>query len=326
MQGRIEVEDNIELGIQKKLEDYPEFVAEWYYALRARGNTVKSCREYLNKLEHFLKVMDYDLIDLDIDDITSSDLTKFFTLIQYKEDKTGNKVKTSGSYLNTMWFALNNFFEYQYELGRIEKNYMKTVKPAKNKMNISSKQKPMLTTNDFKKMLCHVPGNNHTIYSRNKAILLIFMTTGMRRDALCQINVSDINFEKHQLTVTDKGEKKHYYVMSRDVETSIKEWLTLKKTIRNSNPEALFVTYQGKRITGCAVFNMISECSKKALGAAISPHKLRSGLCSILYEETRDIEFVRRAIGHKNIATTQRYIITEGNEKETASKIMESLL
>ena len=326
MQGRIEIEDKIELGIQEKLEKYPEFVSEWYYTLRARGNTVKSCRNYINKLEHFVSTMRYDLTDFDVDDITQNDLTRYFTMIQYKDDGKGNKVKTSGSYLNSVWFALNNFFEYQHELGHIDKNYMKTVKPAKNKSNIvARKGNVLLTANDFKKMLCNIPGTTSTIVKRNKAILLIYMTTGMRRDALCQINSNDLNWETRELRIVDKGEKVHAYPLSEEVSDAIYEWLEVRDSL-NKGSDALFVTYQGHRMTGNSVSKMIEECSKKALGYSISPHKLRSGLCSILYQETKDIEFVRRTIGHSSIATTQKYIKTEGNERQIASDIMAKLI
>ena len=71
---------------------------------------------------------------------------------------------------------------------------------------------------------------------------------------------------------------------------------------------------------------MIIETTEIALGRRLSPHKLRAGLCSILYDETHDIEFVRRAIGHSNVATTSRYIHTNEDEKQKASNIMEKLL
>jgi len=322
-QGRIEIEDKIEAGIVDKLNSLPECISEWYYVMKAKGNTVKSCRDYLQKIEHFYNVM--NLFDTEVDEITINDLSKYFAIIQYKENN-GNKTKTSGSYLNSVWFALNNYFEYQVEVGRVDKNFMKLVKPAKNKGNIDGKKKPLLTANDFKKMLCHIPGDNTVLVKRNKAILLIYMNTGMRRDALCQMNINDLDFDNHLLTVSDKGEKEHVYVMNEEVETATKDWLDNRKYIRNSVPNALFVTYQGKRMTGNSVYNMITECSEKALGKAISPHKLRSGLCSILYEQTHDIEFVRKAIGHKGIATTQRYIVTDGNERKEVADIMSKLL
>lgn len=326
MQGRIEIEDKIELGIQEKLEKYPPFVSEWYYALRAKGDTVKTCRNYINNLEHFITAMEYDLLDFEIEDITQNDLIKYFIMIQYKDDGHGNKVKTTGSYLNSVWFALNNFFEYQYEIGRIKKNYMKIVKPAKSKNNIKrQKETPMLTSNDFNKMLCKIPGTTPTIIKRNKAILLIFMTTGMRRDALCQINVSDLNLETNEIIIVDKEEKTHIYPLTEKVMLAIQDWINVRETI-NKGSDALFVTYQGQRMTGNSIYKMIKQCSQKALGYAICPHKFRSGLCSILYQETNNIEFVRRTIGHSSVATTQKYIKTDNTERQIASDIMAKLI
>ena len=74
------------------------------------------------------------------------------------------------------------------------------------------------------------------------------------------------------------------------------------------------------------VANVVRKYSKIGLGYEISPHKLRSGYCSILYNKTGDIEFVRRAVGHSRVDTTQRYIVTKGSEKEKAAEIMEGLL
>lgn len=325
MQGRIEIEDKIEQNIKLKLLNDPECVKEWYYALRARGITVKTCNDYLNKINHFITISGYDSAAFTPNAVQISDLSKYFITIQYKDDSKGNKIKTSDSYKNSVWFALNNFFEYHCEVGNIKKNHMRVVKPNKS-FNSTPAKKVFLNANDFKKMLCHIPGENSSIIKRNKAILLLYMTTGMRRDALCQANISDINFYTNEIVIMDKGEKIHIYSLNEETITAINEWLAYRNSIRHNPTDALFITYQGKRITGASVYNMITQCSLEALGKAISPHKLRAGLCSILYDETRDIEFVRRAIGHSNISTTQRYIITDGNEKKEASKIMSRLL
>ena len=322
MQGRIEVEDKIERGVLDKLNNDPRCVQDWYYSLRAKGTTVKSCRDYLNKVEHFLE----QIKETEPKNITVSDLSRYFADIQYKLDRNGLKTKTSPAYRKSVWFALNNFFEYQLETGAISKNYMNTVKPTHGN-NETIKRKPMLTDEDFKDMLSNIPGELGTpIYKRNKAILLLYMTTGMRRDALCQINISDFNFKEKTLNVIDKGEKLHTYRINDNTMKSIYEWLNTRNSVANHPTEAMFLSYQGNRITGNAIYNMVTECSRKTFGKVISPHKLRSGLCSILYKQTGDIEFVRRAIGHSTVTTTQRYIITDGNERMVASQIMENLL
>lgn len=322
MQGRIEVEDKIEHSVLNKLNNDPKCVQDWYYSLRAKGTTIKSCRDYLYKVEHFLEYIK----ETEPNNITVVDLSKYFSEIQYKIDHNGNRTKTSPAYRKSVWFALNNFFEYQLEIGAISKNYMNTVRPMHGN-NETAKRKPMLTDKDFKQMLLHIPGDEDTpIYKRNKAILLLYMTTGMRRDALCQINITDLNFQEKTLSVIDKGEKLHTYKINDHTMKSINEWLELRSTIINRPTEAMFVSYQGKRMSGNAIYNMVTECSRKTFGKAISPHKLRSGLCSILYNKTGDIEFVRRAIGHSVVTTTQRYIVTDGNERMVASQIMEELL
>ena len=324
MQGRIEVEEKIANSINIKLKSMPSCASEWYFALRSRGTTMKSCRNYIYILDNFFETMGYNG-KLNVSDIKTSDLTEYFTIIQHKTDKKGNKIRTSDAYRNMVWFALNNFFEYQYETGNIDKNNMKIVKPLKN-VRETNENKPMLTIEDFKKMLQNIPSTNPIIKKRNKAILLLYMTTGMRRDALCQINISDINFKKNEVTIIDKGEKKHTYSLTKDAMTALSEWLLLRNNIPHGNTNAAFLTYQGNRITGNSVYDMITDCSKAAFGKTISPHKLRSGLCSILYEQTHDIEFVRRAIGHSKVTTTQKYIVTEGNEKAVASQIIGGLL
>ena len=100
-----------------------------------------------------------------------------------------------------------------------------------------------------------------------------------------------------------------------------------RKWFRNANEtSALFISNVGNRISEAELERMIKDRSKKALGKSFSPHKLRAGFVTIMYEHTHDIEKVRRMVGHSNATTTQRYIVTENQEKEEAASIMENLL
>lgn len=327
LQGRLETENQIEDGVLKKLSEMPIYVQSWYYSLRAQDVSIKSCRDYLNKINHFLLYLNEDISKVELKEMTDFELSRYFISIQTKKDKNDKLIKTSDSYRNTVWFALNNFFEYQLKVGNIKKNYMPLVKPKKNKSKSKSKSnKAYLSSNDFKKMLCFIPGESEIIKKRNKAILLLYMTTGMRRDALRQINISDIESGNH-LVVIDKGEKTQIYDLNKETINAINDWLVVRSELLHNNiNDALFLTYQGKRISGNAIYNMVTETTETALGKKLSPHKLRGGLCSILYEQTHDLEFVRKAIGHENISTTEIYIKTKDDERHIASQIMENLL
>ena len=106
-------------------------------------------------------------------------------------------------------------------------------------------------------------------------------------------------------------------------------WLYDRQEFLNrvkQNTDALFITATGSRISGNAIYYLIDKYSSEALGYHISPHKLRAGYCSIMYEKTHDIEFVRRAVGHSDVSTTQRYIVTPNKERKEATHIMNQLI
>ena len=95
-----------------------------------------------------------------------------------------------------------------------------------------------------------------------------------------------------------------------------------KEKLSNHHTDALFISNQRKRIGINAVVSIVKKYSLEGLGYEITPHKLRAAFCTILYEKTGDIEFVRRAVGHSCIETTQRYIVDDDSAKDEAASIM----
>ena len=192
----------------------------------------------------------------------------------------------------------------------------------------------LLTQNDFNKILAAVDtgvcskkakGYQEKYRNRDRCIMLIFMTTGIRKTALAEININDIDLDNHKLCVMDKGHILHEYYLNDITCDSIKKWVYDRSNI-NLNTDALFISRENKRMCGNSITKLVDKYAYNALGYHISPHKLRSGLVSIIYEETGDIEFVRRVIGHSNVSTTQRYIVTDNTEREQTAKIMGDLL
>jgi site-specific recombinase XerC len=106
---------------------------------------------------------------------------------------------------------------------------------------------------------------------------------------------------------------------------ALNEWVYDRESW-NTSSNALFISENGNRISATALSELVEKYCQDALGYHISPHKLRAGFCSILYKETGNAEFVRRAVGHSNISTTQRYIVTDNNERAKASELIDGLL
>ena len=327
MQGRIEIGEDLIAKTERKLQTLPEYVTSWYLNMRASYKTPGSCREYVFKVSKFLETIDKNAKDIKPNQITENAVTSYMMSIDVKT-KNGKSLKTSDSHKNTTWYALNSFLQYLTDHDMIDRNYIQSIKKKKNKdLDRINRHRVRLTADDFNKILSYINKDNSRYPERDKAILLIFMTTGMRKSALSSIDIEDINLKDNKLIIIDKGDTTHEYPLNPMEKNAILTWLDKRNEFKNADSSsALFLSNRGKRISGADLEKLIKRYTAGSLSTSVSPHKLRSGFVSIMYNQTGDIEKVRRMVGHKNIATTQRYIVTEGTEKEEAAMIMESLL
>lgn len=325
MTGRFLNDRNIEKQNDEKMSGMPSYVEGWYLNLKAGRKTAMTCRDYLVKINRFLSSINPDVKNVKLEDINELSVTKYFLSIQTKRTPAG-LVYTSDSYQDTVWCCLDSFLGYLYDSGLIEKNYIKRIdKPKNHDLDRINERRILLTEDDFKKMLKAVETEKRDfIRKRDYAILLVFMTTGMRESALTEIMIRDFDYMAKKLSIVDKGGRRHTYNLTEKTYLAIFDWLTVKEP--DPFLDYLFISSNKTKMHVNTVANVVRKYSKIGLGYEISPHKLRSGYCSILYNKTGDIEFVRRAVGHSRVDTTQRYIVTKGSEKEKAAEIMEGLL
>ena len=153
---------------------------------------------------------------------------------------------------------------------------------------------------------------------RDRAILLMFITTGMRESALCDMNVSDLDLQNDELVVIDKGYKKNTYTITPELKKALFLWLKKRNDLLGDqkNIEALFISNRRARMTTRAVSYLVNKYTKEGIGQEVSPHRLRAAYGNILLQKTNgDLHFVKNAMKHENIATTEIYM--ENREKET---------
>ena len=331
MNGRLEQEQLVQRRIERKLKKLPAYVRDWYYSLCASDISITSCDMYINKIKLFLQFCSADVQNVDLSTITQEMVDRYF--ISVKTKTSGNEmVRTSDSHQQTTWCALNSFFNFSVNRGYIKQNFMAQINKPKNRdLDRLNQTRKLLTARDFKKIMTEVE-KDCTNRDRNSLVIAIFMETGIRLSALIAINNEDIDLENRILRVIDKGDKVHEYYISDTLLEYIEEYNHFKSRDRMFrdysyyDEDALFVERSGHRISRKTVVGIVNKYSKKALGYVISPHKLRAGFCSILYDKTHDAEFVRRAVGHSNLATTQRYIVTDGKERQKAANIINDIL
>lgn len=327
--SRLDTEQKIENKLNRKIVHAPECVIAWNDVLKASNKTAATRYDFVCKVLSFLDYINYNYNIFDVSAIRLEHVVSYYNSIKVKNNN-GHITKTSDSFQQSVWSCLNNFFEFCKKRGLMDTNYLKEYisRPQNKDLVRINEDRILLTKNDFKKIMIEVKQSptQAGFQNRDKLVLLLFITTGIRETALSSIDINDIDMHKNVLNVTDKGNLTHKYILDSSVIDAYNDWLDDRLFYANENEKALFINKSGDRLSTRGVSRIVEKYTENALGKKMSPHKLRSGFCSILYAETGDIEFVRRAVGHSKVETTQRYIVTDGNETELASNIISKLL
>ena len=319
MTGRQENDQKNYWNIQARLGLMPKFAEEWFYHLRANNLSSETCKDFVNKLYQYLSYISggmYDVSDVTADQITPASIEQYLVS---KEDK-------SNSYQAGIWSCLNNFLGFMSKRGYIAENYIQTqdIKQNNKKDKI---ERPYIAKEHFKKILRTASKGSQydPIKRRDKAILLVFMTTGIRKMALGNIDLDDVDFDNGILNIIDKGEKIHEFILTKQTLEAIREWLEIRPYFLKTDTNALFISSKGNRISSTGLYKIVERVTEEALGTGYSPHKLRSGFITTMLEETGDIYLTADAVGHSSIKITQRYDSSVGRGKKRAAEVMKDL-
>jgi site-specific recombinase XerD len=178
--------------------------------------------------------------------------------------------------------------------------------------------------------LLNMPEISKTEGLRDKAILEMLFSTGLRVSELVALNRDQINFERKEFGVIGKGRRARVVFLS---DSSV-EWTKRYLASREDSIQALFIRYSGKkpdpgqneseayRLTARSVQRLVEKYVKKArLPVKITPHGLRHSFATDLLSGGADLRAIQEMLGHKNVSTTQIYThVTNPQLKEIHNK------
>lgn len=145
------------------------------------------------------------------------------------------------------------------------------------------------------------------ISSRDKAILELFYSSGLRLSELTSSGIDAINFSDNTIRITGKGNKTRIVPVGGTAIEAIKHWLNHRKTLANTD-QALFVSKRGSRLTPRAIQKRVDVWVKKlGIEQSMHPHKLRHSFASHVLQSSGDLRAVQDMLGHADIGTTQIY-------------------
>ena len=166
---------------------------------------------------------------------------------------------------------------------------------------------------------------------RDKAILLIFLTYGLRLSELQQLNVSSFNWNRGEFIIYRKRGKESLMPLNKSATAVLHDYIDNERaddsTLEDEHKDALFLSLQGKRMTERQIRELVKKYTSIALQttrkAGYSPHKLRATAATSLIGRGNSIFDVAALLDHEQVTTTQLYARQKINVKRDLVKDME---
>ena len=166
---------------------------------------------------------------------------------------------------------------------------------------------------------------------RDKAILVTFLTYGLRLSELQQLNVSSFNWNRGEFKIYRKRGKEALMPLNQSVTMVIKDYIELERPaddrIAGGHQDALFLSLQGRRMTERQIRELVKKYTSIAMEttrkAGYSPHKLRATAATSLIGRGNSIFDVQALLDHEQVTTTQLYARHKMNVKRDLVKDME---
>ncbi|RVT42581.1 tyrosine recombinase XerC [Rheinheimera sediminis] len=199
--------------------------------------------------------------------------------------------------------SLRSFYRYLVQQGKLKEN------PA-SYLQVPKFDKPLPKNLDVDQVnhLLDFDSSEDALACRDKAIMELFYSSGLRLDELVSANLQDIDWSEALIRVRGKGNKQRVLPMGRMAVAAIKNWLKVRGAYVGTEPDALFLSKQKSRISHRQVQQRVKLWSERqGLAQHLHPHMLRHSFATHMLESSSDLRAVQELLGHANLNTTQVY-------------------
>jgi len=255
-------------------------------------HTIKAYRKDLNSFETFIGKESFNKPDT----IIYGDVRSW--IIQLVN------VQISNRSINRKVSSLNSYFKFLIKIERCKVNPLKKHKALKVEKTV---QIPF-SESEMIHVLDELSIADDFVSNRDKAIVELFYSTGIRRIELVDLKLGDINWSNHTIKVLGKRNKERIIPLIPSVSSTLKSYLDLRSGVELVDSEALFITEKGAKVYEMLVYRIINKYfSRASTKLKCSPHVLRHSFATHLLNEGADINSVKELLGHASLAATQVY-------------------
>ena len=271
--------------MQKNIEN---FISYLLFEKKYSENTIKS---YERDLKKFQKYFD----NKNIKTINKKDIQNYIEHLskELEEKSVSRNIST-----------LKSFYKYQKITKEIDKNPMETIINPKLKKTLPK----VLSEEEINKLL-DINLNNDFDY-RNKAMLELMYSSGLRVSELINLKVNDIDLNNEVVRIFGKGSKERIVPLNEYTVDAIKTYITnhRKELFKHGENDYLFLNNHGLKMTRQGFFKILKKIAKeKNIKTEFSPHTLRHSFATHLLKYGADLRSIQELLGHSDISSTQIY-------------------
>jgi len=220
-------------------------------------------------------------------------------------------IKNKSSSVARKLSALRTFFKFLEQEDLVRQNPMGSISMPKQEQHI-----PVFLSVDEVFALLEAPGKDETFGARDRAILELLYSTGIRVSELVGCNMTSLDFDNEMVRVRGKGNRERLVPVGEPAIKALRIYFVQRdELLRNRlqqgkkvDRDAVFLNGRGSRLTTRSVERLIAAYGCKAgIDKPVTPHVLRHSFATHLLEMGADMRSVQELLGHASLSTTQKY-------------------
>jgi len=263
-----------------------------------RGYSEHTLRNYISDIIIFfdyLKEKNIDISDVSrLESLEPIDIRGFLAS-RFKLNKASSNQRRLS--------AIKTLYRFLQKRGLITGNPSEIISSPKTEKSL-----PKAISVDEVLALIHSIDGSDVLDLRDRAMVELMYSSGLRVSELVSINLTDIDLSNATLRVIGKGRKERILPIGSYAVQSVDEYIQKRGELSKSETEALFLNKNGGRITTRSVARIVKKYLHKcAINKNVSPHTLRHSFATHLLGSGADIRFIQELLGHASLSTTQRY-------------------
>jgi integrase/recombinase XerD len=281
------------------VKNWDKYINDYKSYLRIeRGLSANSVENYLFDIKRLLHYLTEFNIEVSPLQVSEDEIQQFVYHIAAQLNPRSRARVISG---------LKSFFNYLVFEDYRKTSPMELIEVPK----IGRKLPDTLSTQEIDSLIAAIDLSSNE-GERNRAMLELLYSCGLRVSELVTLKLSDLFFEEGFIKVTGKGSKQRFVPIGSFTQKYIniyKDSVRVLQPVQKGHEDTLFLNRRGRGLTRAMVFTIIKDLAKKInLSKNISPHTFRHSFATHLLENGADLRSIQIMLGHESITTTEIYM------------------